>query len=179
VASSTWPSHRAPGPPRIVVAGLSGDAGKTLVSLGVARALRRRGLRVAPFKKGPDFIDAAWLGAAAGAPGRNLDTYLMSPAAIAGSLRHAAQGADLALVEGNRGLFDGADALGSHSTARLAKLIGAPVVLVVNAAKVTRTVAALVLGCRAFDKELALAAVVLNRVGTSRQESVIRCGSLS
>jgi len=174
VASSTWPSDRAPGPPRIVVAGLSGDAGKTLVSLGVARALTCRGLRVAPFKKGPDFIDAAWLGAAARAPGRNLDTYLMSPAVIAGSLRHAAQGADLALVEGNRGLFDGADALGSHSTARLAKLLGAPVVLVVNAAKVTRTVAALVLGCRAFDPELALAAVVLNRVGTGRQESVIR-----
>jgi len=163
-----------PNLPRAVVAGLSGDAGKSLVTLGLARAFRQRGLRVAPFKKGPDFIDAAWLGAAAGAPGRNLDTYLMSPPAIAGSLQKAARSADLALVEGNRGLFDGFDAKGSHSTAQLAKLIGAPIILVVSAAKVTRTVAAMVLGCRALDPELPLAGVILNRVATSRQEKVIR-----
>lgn len=163
-----------PNLPRAVVAGLSGDAGKSLVTLGLARAFRARGVRVAPFKKGPDFIDAAWLGAAAGAPGRNLDTYLMSPAAIAGSLSRVARSADLALVEGNRGLFDGFDARGSHSTAQLAKLIGAPVLLVVSAAKVTRTVAALVLGCRALDPDLPLAGVILNRVATSRQEKVIR-----
>ncbi len=157
-----------------MIAGLAGDAGKTFVTAGLARALVRSGRRVAPFKKGPDFIDAAWLGAAAKAPGRNLDTYLMPAATIVGSLKRAASGADIALVEGNRGLFDGADARGSHSTAQLAKLIGAPVVLVVNAAKVTRTVAALVLGCKALDPELALAGVVLNRVGTGRQEEVIR-----
>jgi cobyrinic acid a,c-diamide synthase len=163
-----------PGLPSIVVAGLAGDAGKTLVSTGLARAFARRGRRVAPFKNGPDFIDAAWLGAAARAPGRNLDTYLMSPATIARSMRRAAASADLALVEGKRGLFDGADAHGSHSSAQLAKLVGAPVLLVVNAAKVTRTVAALVLGCRVLDPELPLAGVILNRVGTSRQESMIR-----
>jgi cobyrinic acid a,c-diamide synthase len=163
-----------PGLPRIVIAGLAGDTGKTLVSLGVARALTRRGQRVAPFKNGPDFIDAAWLGAAARTSGRNLDTYLMSPATIARSMQRAAAVADLALIEGKRGLFDGADAQGSHSTAQLAKLIGAPVVLVVNAAKVTRTVAALVLGCRVLDPEVALAGVVLNRVGTARQENMIR-----
>ncbi len=158
----------------MVVAGLAGDTGKTLVTLGLARALVRRGRRVAPFKNGPDFIDASWLGAAARAPGRNLDTYLMSPAAIAGSMQRAARVADLALVEGKRGLFDGADAQGSHSTAQLAKLIGAPVVLVVNAAKVTRTVSALVLGCQALDPEVNLAGVILNRIGTGRQEDVIR-----
>ncbi len=163
-----------PSLPRVVVAGLAGDVGKSLVTLGLARALCQRGWRVAPFKKGPDFIDVAWLGAAAGAPGRNLDTYLMSPAAIAGSLQRASKGADLALIEGNRGLFDGADAKGSHSTAQLAKLIAAPVILVVSAAKVTRTIAAQVLGCLALDPELTLAGVVLNRVGTSRQEKVIR-----
>jgi cobyrinic acid a,c-diamide synthase len=163
-----------PGLPRIVVAGLAGDTGKTLVALGLARALTRLGWRVAPFKKGPDFIDAAWLGAAARGTGRNLDTYLMSPETIAASLRRATQGADLALVEGNRGLFDGADARGSHSTAQLARLIGAPVLLVVNAAKVTRTVSALVMGCMALDPELPIAGVILNRVGTSRQEDVIR-----
>ncbi|HEY7725084.1 MAG TPA: cobyrinate a,c-diamide synthase, partial [Anaeromyxobacteraceae bacterium] len=163
-----------PGIPRIVVAGLAGDAGKSLVAAGLTRALTRRGRRVAPFKKGPDFIDAAWLGAAAGVPGRNLDTWLMSPATVVGAVERAARTADLVLVEGNRGLFDGADARGTHSTAQLARLIGAPVVLVVNAAKVTRTVAALVLGCRALDPDLALAGVVLNRVGTSRQEDLIR-----
>lgn len=163
-----------PGFPRFVVAGLAGDTGKTLVSLGLARALARRGRRVAPFKVGPDFIDAAWLGAAARAAGRNLDTHLMSPAAIAGSMQRAARSADLALVEGKRGLFDGADAQGTHSTARLAKLVGAPVVLVVNAAKVTRTVSALVLGCRALDPELPLAGVILNRVGNGRHLDVIR-----
>ena len=163
-----------PGLPRIVVAGLAGDTGKSLVALGLTRAFARSGRRVAPFKNGPDFIDAAWLGAAAGADGRNLDTWLMSPAAIVSSLARAARGADLALVEGKRGLFDGVDERGTHSTAQLARLLGAPVVLVVNAAKVTRTVSALVLGCRALDPELALAGVILNRVGTRRQEDVIR-----
>jgi cobyrinic acid a,c-diamide synthase len=162
------------GLPRIVVAGLAGDAGKTLVSLGLARALTRRGWRVAPFKKGPDFIDTAWLGAAARAPGRNLDTWLMAPATVLASVSRAAQGADLALVEGNRGLFDGADARGTHSSAQLARLLGAPVLLVVSAVKVTRTVAALVMGCKALDPELSIAGVVLNRVATARQEGVIR-----
>jgi len=163
-----------PGLPRIVVAGLAGDTGKTLVTLGLARAFANRGRRIAPFKVGPDFIDAAWLGAAARAPGRNLDTYLMSPAAVVGSMQRAAREADLALVEGKRGLFDGLDAAGSHSTAQVAKLVGAPVVLVLNAAKVTRTLAALVLGCRLLDPEVPFAGVILNRVGTGRHEHVIR-----
>jgi len=160
--------------PRLVIAGLAGDSGKSLVSLGVIRALRARGRVVAPFKKGPDFIDAAWLGAAAGAPGRNLDSYMMPREAILGSVAGAARVADVAVVEGNRGLFDGLDAEGSHSTAQLARLLGAPVVLVVDATKTTRTVAALVMGCRALDPELELVGVVLNRVGTARQEQVIR-----
>ncbi len=160
--------------PRVVIAGLAGDTGKTLVSLGMVRALTRRQLQVAPFKKGPDYIDAAWLGAAAGVPGRNLDTFLMSREAILGSLSEAAMAADVAVVEGNRGLFDGLDVQGTHSTAELAKLLRSPVVLVVDATKTTRTVAAQVKGCQALDPELALAAVVLNRVGTGRQEALIR-----
>ena len=95
--------------PRLVVAGLAGDSGKTLVALGLVRALASRGLRVRPFKKGPDYIDAAWLGAAAGSAGRNLDTFLMDPRAIGDGLARAIP-ADLLLVEGNRGLFDGLDA---------------------------------------------------------------------
>jgi len=159
--------------PRLVVAGLAGDSGKTLVTLGLTRAFGARGLRVAPYKKGPDYIDAAWLGAAARTVGRNLDTFLMPTEAIGEGLARGTP-AGLLLVEGNRGLFDGLDALGSHSTAELAKLLQAPVVLVVDVTKMTRTTAALVLGCMALDPRLNLAGVVLNRVGTSRQERVIR-----
>jgi len=159
--------------PRLVVAGLAGDSGKTLVTLGLMRAFKTRGLRVSPFKKGPDYIDAAWLGSAAGAPGRNLDTYLMTREAIGQGLSLGTP-ADLLLLEGNRGLFDGFDAEGSHSTAELAKLLQAPVVLVLDVTKMTRTAAAVVLGCSTLDPELNLAGVVLNRVGTQRQEGVIR-----
>lgn len=159
--------------PRLVIAGLAGDVGKSLVTLGTIRALRSRGSVVAPFKKGPDFIDAAWMGAAADRPGRNLDTFMMPESSIVSSVASAASDADIAVIEGNRGLFDGLDAKGAHSTAQLSHLIGAPVVLVIDTTKVTRTVAAFVLGCRALDPELEIAGVVLNRVGTARQEKVI------
>ncbi len=158
--------------PRLVIAGLSGDGGKTLVAVGLARALRRRGVNVAPYKKGPDYIDAAWLGAAAGRPGRNLDTYLMTTAAIGAALGRAGDG--LVLVEGNRGLHDGVDALGTHSTAALAARIAAPAVLVADTTKTTRTLAACVHGCAVVDPDLSLAGVILNRVATARQERVVR-----
>lgn len=160
--------------PRLAIAGIAGDSGKTLLAVGLARALAGRGLKVQSFKKGPDYIDAAWLAAASGRPCRNLDTFLMPRPAIGSSVTSVAAAADLLLLEGNRGLYDGLDAAGAHSTAELAKLLGAPVVLVVNTTKVTRTVAAVVLGCRALDPEVTLAGVVLNRVGTARQEAVIR-----
>ncbi len=160
--------------PRLVIAGLAGDVGKSLVTLGVIRALRARGRVVAPFKKGPDFIDAAWLGAAAGAPGRNLDTFMMPRESILTSVGKAAGTADAAVIEGNRGLFDGLDAEGSHSTAQLAHLLRTPVALVIDVTKTTRTVAALVMGCRALDPALEIVGVILNRVGTARQEKVIR-----
>jgi cobyrinic acid a,c-diamide synthase len=160
--------------PRLVVAGLSGDSGKTLVSLGLARALADRGLNVRPFKKGPDYIDAAWLGVAARSTCRNLDTFLMSDEAMAASLATAAADADIILVEGNRGLFDGVDVEGSHSTAMLARRLASPVVLVLDVTKMTRTAAALVLGCRALDPEVDLAGVVLNRVGCGRHETIVR-----
>lgn len=157
-----------------MIAGLAGDSGKTLLCLGLIRALRGRGLRVAPFKKGPDFIDAAWLGAAAGVDGRNLDTFMMPADTILRSLAMAGSLADLAVIEGNRGLFDGLDATGSHSSAALARLSGTPVVLVVDVSKATRTVAAQVLGCQQMERGVPLAGVILNRVGTNRQEALIR-----
>lgn len=159
--------------PRLVVAGLSGDSGKTLLSLGLARSLRNRGYKVRAAKKGPDFIDAAWLAVATGADCVNLDTFMMSREGI-GSGWWSLRGADVVVVEGNRGLYDGVDTLGTHSTAELAKLLGAPVLLVVDVTKTTRTVAAQVLGCKALDPDVTIGGVILNRVGTARQESLIR-----
>ncbi len=156
--------------PRVVVAGLAGDSGKTLVSLGLMLLAGES----AAFKKGPDYIDAAWLEWASGRPARNLDTYLMGFEKPVWSFARHALPDGLNVIEGNRGLFDGSDAQGTHSTAELAKTLRAPVLLVLNATKVTRTAAAFVLGCQYLDPKLAIAGVVLNRVATSRQETVLR-----
>jgi cobyrinic acid a,c-diamide synthase len=162
------------GVPRVLVAGLRGGGGKTLVAAGLARAWRRAGHRVAPFKKGPDYIDAAWLGQAAGAPCRNLDAFLLRPEAILRSFAAGTSGMDVAVIEANRGLFDGADARGTYSSAELAKLLRVPVVLVVDCTKATRTVAAEVLGCRWMDPDVDIRGVVLNRTAGDRHESVVR-----
>lgn len=160
--------------PRLLVAGLRGGSGKTLLSLGLAASFRSRGLDVAPFKKGPDYIDASWLSRASGRPCRNLDLFLFSPAAALGSFGRGAASADLALIEGNRGLFDGMDAEGTFSSAELAKLLRAPVLLTVDATKTTRTAAAMILGCQTMDPDVRLGGVVLNRIAGSRHESVLR-----
>ncbi len=160
--------------PRVVIAGLAGDSGKTLVSLALLLQARRHGEPASAFKKGPDYIDAAWLAWASGRPARNLDTFLMGKVTTARLFSTHALPHGFNLVEGNRGLFDGVDELGTHSTAELAKLLNAPTVLVVDATKVTRTVAALVLGCQAIDPALALRGVILNRVARLRQETILR-----
>jgi cobyrinic acid a,c-diamide synthase len=160
--------------PRLVIAGLSGESGKTLVSLALLLEARRRNIPVRAFKKGPDYIDAAWLGWASQEPAHNLDSYLMGfPQAIDSFVRHAV-GSGLNLVEGNRGLYDGVDARGTHSTAELAKALRAPVLLVIDATKITRTAAALVLGCQKLDPDVWLAGVILNQIAGARHESVIR-----
>ncbi|MCP5116526.1 MAG: cobyrinate a,c-diamide synthase, partial [bacterium] len=157
----------------MVIAGLSGDSGKTLVSLGLELLAAEQGLPVRGFKKGPDYIDAAWLSWASGRPARNLDTYLMGfDKPVESFVRHATADG-LNVVEGNRGLFDGSDPQGTHSTAELAKILQAPVILVITPAKVTRTVAAYVLGCQTLDPDVHLAGVVLNRVATERHERVV------
>jgi cobyrinic acid a,c-diamide synthase len=157
-----------------VIAGSAGDSGKTTVSLGLLARWRDRGLSPVAFKKGPDFIDAAWLGWASGIPGRNLDTVLMPRASLVRSFGVHAQDASVAVVEGNRGLADGVDARGSHSTAALAKLLSAPVVLVLPVTKTTATAAAIVIGLKAMEPEVTLAGVVLNRVAGERHERVCR-----
>jgi cobyrinic acid a,c-diamide synthase len=158
--------------PRIVIAGTGGDSGKTLVTLSILCALRRRGLSPVAFKKGPDFIDAAWLGWAAGRPATNLDTFLMGTGEVEASFAWGAGAGDMSLVEGNRGLIDGMDAGGTHSTAVLAGTLGAPVVLVVPITKVTATAAAWVEGCRRLAPQADVRAVILNRVAGERHGRV-------
>jgi cobyrinic acid a,c-diamide synthase len=160
--------------PRVIIAGLRGGSGKTIISLGLLAAWRKQALRVVPFKKGPDYIDAAWLSRAADRPCRNLDFFLMSPEVAQRSFFHSVADSDVAVIEGNRGLYDGMDAQGTYSTAELAKLLQAPVVLAVDCTKATRTIAAVVLGCQKVDPQVPLGGVVLNRVAGVRHESVIR-----
>jgi cobyrinic acid a,c-diamide synthase len=157
----------------IVIAGLSGGSGKSVASVALTAALRRSEHRVVPFKKGPDYIDAGWMTTAAGHPCYNLDPYLMSDAALAGSFERHAADADYALIEGNRGLYDGVTAEGGFSTAELAVQLDLPVLLVVNCSKTTRTVAALVLGCRELDKRVRIAGVILNQIATPRHERIV------
>lgn len=159
---------------RIIIAALKGGSGKTIFSLGLISAWRNRGYRVAPFKKGPDFIDAGWLTFAAGRACYNLDPFLMSERQILDSFRNHSADSDISLIEGNRGLYDGLDLNGCCSTAELGKLTGSPVILIVDVTMATRTMAALVMGCQNFDPDLNIAAVILNRVAGPRQERLVR-----
>jgi len=157
--------------PKLMIAALRGGSGKTILSMGLIAALKESGHTIAPFKKGPDYIDAGWLALAAGRPCYNLDPYLMNPRSMAGSFLSHTHPGDTAVVEGNRGLFDGIDLTGSTSTAELAKYLKLPVLLCLDCTKTTRTMAALVLGCRSFDPEVNIGGVVLNRVAGSRHEA--------
>jgi len=158
----------------ICVAALKGGSGKTVLSVGMIAAWHEEGLTIAAFKKGPDFIDAGWHTFASGTPCRNLDSFMMSPDRIRELFHQYAAGADMALVEGNRGLYDGLDARGRCSTAELAKLLNVPVILIVDVTMVTRTVAAVVKGCQVFDPGIEIKGVILNRVAGSRQEKLIK-----
>ena len=160
--------------PRLVLSATRGGLGKTTLAIGIIAAWRNRGRQVAVFKKGPDFIDAGWLGVAAGRPCYNLDLFMMERESILRSYLAHTAGADSAVIEGNRGLYDGVDESGAFSTARLAKLLGAPVALIVDCTKATSTVAALVLGCRQYDPEVNLGGIILNNVSSCRHEKVIR-----
>ena len=152
-----------------LVAGTASGVGKTTVTLAITAALRRRGLTVQPFKGGPDFLDTGHHTRIAGRIARNLDTWMLSAEANRDVLRHAAQGADVLLVEGMMGLFDGKDgSTEMGSSAEIAKLLKLPVVLVLDAGKTARSIAAVVLGFELFDPELPLAGVILNRVAGDR-----------
>ena len=150
------------------------SSGKTTLTLGLAAAFARRGLAVQTFKKGPDYIDPMWLGLAAGRACRNLDFHLMNRDEIAASFARHAGNADLALIEGNKGLYDGLDLHGSNSNAALAALLGAPVILVIDARGMTRGIAPLILGHQAFDRSIRIAGVILNNLGGARHEEKLR-----
>ncbi|GLW99119.1 cobyrinate a,c-diamide synthase [Microtetraspora sp. NBRC 16547] len=160
--------------PRLVIAAPSSGSGKTTVATGLMAALRARGLRVSPHKVGPDYIDPGYHALATGRPGRNLDPWLTGEELVAPLFLHGARDADLAVVEGVMGLYDGAGLEEFASTAHVARLIGAPVVLVVDAARQGRSVAALVQGFASFDTRVRLAGVILNRVGSERHEEICR-----
>ena len=160
--------------PRLVVAGTHSGVGKTTVATGVMAALRARGVRVASAKVGPDFIDPGYHAAATGRAPRNLDAWICGEAAMAPLAARAADGADVLVVEGVMGLFDGAADGAPASTADIARLIEAPVVLVVDAAAMSGSVAAVVHGFATFDPAVAVAGVVLNRVGGDGHEAVLR-----
>ncbi len=161
--------------PRLVIAAPSSGAGKTTVATGLIAALAARGLAVSPHKVGPDYIDPGYHALAAGRPGRNLDAFMCGPERIAPLFLHGAAGADVAVVEGVMGLFDGASGRGElASTAHVAKLLRAPVVLVVDGSSQSRSVAALVHGFASWDPEVRLAGVILNRVASDRHEQLLR-----
>jgi cobyrinic acid a,c-diamide synthase len=160
--------------PRIIISALRGGSGKTILSIGIIAALTRLGNEVSPFKKGPDYIDAGWLALAAGRSCHNLDTFMIKEEQVLKSfITHSSEG-DIAVIEGNRGLYDGIDLEGSTSTAELAKLLDAPVILCIDATKTTRTMAAVVLGCLRFDPDVQIKGVILNRVAGSRHERILR-----
>jgi cobyrinic acid a,c-diamide synthase len=160
--------------PRLLLAGTGGDCGKTYISIGLTAALRSKGFEVTAFKKGPDYIDAGWLTMASGAAARNLDTWMMGSETVLRTFMQNATPDGFNLIEGNRGLHDGEDGAGTHSSAELAKLLKAPVLLIIPTVKVTRTAAAIALGLQMLDPEVKIAGVILNRVATARQEAIVR-----
>jgi len=167
------------GPRGLVVAASHSGAGKTTVTAGLLRAFARRGVRVQPFKCGPDYIDPAFHGVAAGRPSYNLDTWAMAPATLADLVSRHAAAADLAIVEGVMGLFDGVAEPGQTargSTADLAALIGWPVVLVLDVSGQTETAAAVAAGCARYRDDVSIAGVILNRVASPRHASLIAPG---
>ena len=157
--------------PRVIITGPHRSAGKTTVSVGLCHALARKGVKIQPFKKGPDYIDPMWLTKASGRKCRNLDFHMMGDENILRSFETASDGADIALIEGNQGLFDGMDLEGADSTAGLAHLLTSPVVFVMDTSRMNRGVAPILLGYSNFDPDLKISGVILNNVASPRHEA--------
>jgi cobyrinic acid a,c-diamide synthase len=160
--------------PRIVLSAASSDAGKTTIAIGLLAALRRRGLAVSAAKVGPDFIDAAHLARASGSGVRNLDPWLAPESAVLDAFVRGAGEADLSIVEGVMGLFDGRHGSGEGSSAHVARLLGAPIVLVLDCAKASSTVGAIAYGLARYDPRLNVAGAILNRTASARHAATVR-----
>src|SRR3989344_1985014 len=159
---------------RLLISAAHKSSGKTTLCVGLCAVLRARGHVAQPFKKGPDFIDPMWLSLAAGRDCHNLDFYLMGRDEILRTFAARSRGADISLIEGNKGLYDGLSLDGSNSNAALATLLETPVVLVIDARGMTRGIAPLILGYQAFDPQIRIAGVILNQLGGSRHEAKLR-----
>ena len=160
--------------PRLMIAAPSGRSGKTVTTMGVMRALTSAGIDVRPFKKGPDYIDPGWHFLACGKTSRNLDSKFMSDETMRSVLGDVASDGDVAIIEAAMGFYDGSDLEGSSSSANVAKATGTPVVLVIDATRMTRTVAAIVMGCMHFDPDVRIAGVIVNHVRGKRHATRIR-----
>jgi len=154
----------------ILISASRKSSGKTTITLGLAAALTEMDLKVQTFKKGPDYIDPMWLSQATALPCQNLDYFTMNEQEILSSFSYYANQANFSLIEGNKGLFDGLDLNGSNSNAALAKLLSAPVILVIDSQGMTRGIAPLILGYINFDPTINIAGVILNKVGGTRHE---------
>jgi cobyrinic acid a,c-diamide synthase len=159
---------------RIFISATHKSSGKTTLSIGLCAALHAQGLRVQPFKKGPDYIDPLWLGAASKRPCHNLDFNTMTPDEIIQTVQHYSLDAEIALIEANKGLYDGMALDGSDSNAAIAKLTRSPVILVVDSRGMTRGIAPLLLGYQAFDRDVDIAGIIFNRVGGARHAAKLR-----
>ena len=159
---------------RLLISAAHKSSGKTTISIGLCKALSDQGNKVQPYKKGPDYIDPMWLGRAASRPCYNLDFYTMQRDEILATIQRYSATADISLIEGNKGLYDGLDIEGSNSNAALASLTHSPVILVIDVQGMTRGIAPLVLGYQAFDPELHIAGVILNQIRGQRHESKLR-----
>ncbi|AGK61960.1 hydrogenobyrinic acid a,c-diamide synthase (glutamine-hydrolysing) /cobyrinate a,c-diamide synthase [Archaeoglobus sulfaticallidus PM70-1] len=155
--------------PRIVIAGIKSKVGKTMISIGLMRALTNRGYKVQPFKVGPDFIDPGFHNIATGRKSRNIDSFMMDSYSIIETFERNCKGADIAIIEGKTGLFDSHDAIDERgSTAHIAKILRSPVILVADVERMSRTAAAMIYGYKEFDKYVNIEGVILNRIGNPR-----------
>ncbi len=159
---------------RIIISAPGRSSGKTTVSIGLCAALKEQGLKVVPFKKGPDYIDPMWLTAAAGTQCHNLDFFMMGEEKLIKIFQSASQNANLSLIEGNMGFYDGLDIEGKDSTSYLSKLLKAPVILVIDASRMTRGIAPLILGYQQFESDNLIRGVILNKVAGTRHERKLK-----
>ncbi len=161
--------------PRVLISGIKSKVGKTMISIGLMRALTNRGLVVQPFKVGPDYIDPGFHYFATGRKSRNIDSFIMDSYSIIETLQRNSRNADIAVIEGKTGLFDSHDAVEEEgSTAHVAKILKTPVLLVADVERISRSIAAMLYGYREFDKDVDLRGVILNKVGNPRHASRVR-----